>query len=91
VVERIEEKTPTTCYFHVIHENDLLELKRTLNGLHGEVGLVGKVNTVTTTQKVIIDRLDALDAKFWKLTIMMLGGLGIAALNLLLLLAKGWV
>ena len=85
-----EMKCSTTCHFHEERTDDIEEIKSTLNGKYGDVGVVGKLNTYVKQQEAIITRLDDLDAKFWKLTLLMLGGLAVAALNLFLLLAKDW-
>lgn len=85
-----EIKCNTTCYFHDTHEKTFARHEAILNGEHGNVGLVGKVDTLSTKIDNVHDVLDRLEGRFWKLTLLMLGALGLAALNLFLLLAKGW-
>ncbi len=83
-----EPKCSTICFFHDERSKDIANIHCVLNGEHGNVGLVGKVNTMAEIQKTILEKLSGIEGRFWKLTLMMLGGIALAALNLFLLLVK---
>lgn len=80
----------TTCQLHTTQVDKIDKHDCILNGEHGDVGIVGKLNTVIENQKLHQTRLDGIDAKFWKATVMIICGLGLSTLNLFLLLAAQW-